>query len=186
MRVNKKKNQGLSIVEVLVTSVLLGVGLLGASALQLTGLKGTDSAHYRTIATFLANDMAERMRMNFPAIAAGDYQSDPDSPLGCAARPQGYKSCNSDACSPSELALFDVVQVQCGFVKEEGGEIKRSGGVEKSLPNGKLTISCPNNTCNDTSQYTINVAWIPRDQKDVGQFTNNTSGNYEIALVIRP
>lgn len=186
MRVNKKKIQGLSIVEVLVTSVLLGVGLLGASALQLTGLKGTDSAHYRTIATYLANDMAERMRMNLPAIADGDYQSDPDAPLGCAARPQGYKNCNSDACNAAELALFDTVQIQCGFVKVEGGVVKRSGGVEKSLPNGRLTINCPGNVCNATSQYIISVEWIPRDQNDVGQFTNNDAGTYEVALEIRP
>lgn len=186
MRLNKKKIQGLSIVEVLVTSVLLGVGLLGASALQLTGLKGTDSAHYRTVATFLANDMAERMRMNLPAIASGHYRSDPDQPLGCQTRPQGYKSCNSNACNAAELALFDTVQIQCGFVKIEGGVTKRSGGIEKSLPNGKLTISCPDNDCNATSEYTISVEWIPRDQKDIGQFTNNNSGNYEVALVIRP
>lgn len=186
MRVNKKNIQGLSLVEVLVTSVLLGVGLLGASALQLAGLKGTDSAHYRTIATFLANDMAERMRMNLPAIAAGDYRSNPDQPIGCQTSPQGYKNCNANACNPAELALFDTVQVQCGFVQSVSGVIKSSGGVEKSLPNGHLTISCPDNACNATSQYTINVAWIPRDENDIDTYTEGDSGTYVIDLVIRP
>ncbi|CAA6813608.1 MAG: Type IV pilus modification protein PilV [uncultured Thiotrichaceae bacterium] len=185
MRVTQKKSQGLSLVEVLVTAVLLGVGLLGASALQLTGLKGTDSAHYRTVATFLTNDMAERMRMNFPAIAAGDYRTIPDQALLCHALPEAFKDCNANTCNSAELAMFDTYQVQCGFVMTQGSVTSKSGGVENSLPNGQLSISCPSDLCDDTSEYTITVAWMPRDQNDSGIYTNN-SGNYEVTVVIRP
>lgn len=186
MSVNKKKIQGVSIVEVLVTSVLLGVGLLGASALQLTGLKGTDAAHYRTVATFLANDMAERMRMNLAAVATGDYQTLADQPLLCDDLPEDFKDCNANTCNATELALFDTYQIQCGFIVKAGAVTHKSGGVENSLPNGKLTISCPASVCNDTSQYTISVAWAPRDQNDIGQIVSSTNGSYEVDLVIRP
>ena len=82
--------------------------------------------------------------------------------------------------------MFDTYQVQCGFVMTQGSVTSKSGGVENSLPNGQLSINCPSDLCDETSQYTITVGWMPRDQDDVGTFTNTNSGNYEVTVVIRP
>ncbi len=61
--------EGMTLVEVLVALVILGVGLLGAAAFQLNALKYTDSARMTSQASFIAYDMLDRIRAN----AAADY-----------------------------------------------------------------------------------------------------------------
>lgn len=70
---NHFRQVGFSMIEVLVTIVLISFGLLGVAAMQLTALKNTHSAEYRTQATVLAYDIIERTRANRKALAAGSY-----------------------------------------------------------------------------------------------------------------
>ncbi|PVZ56136.1 type IV pilus modification protein PilV [Pseudomonas sp. B1(2018)] len=61
--------EGMTLIEVLMALVILGVGLLGAAAFQLNALKYTDSARMTSQASFIAYDMLDRIRAN----AAADY-----------------------------------------------------------------------------------------------------------------
>jgi len=70
---NKPAQNGMTLIEVLVALLILGVGLLGAAALQLNALKYTDSARMATQASFIAYDMMDRIRAN----AAADYTVTP-------------------------------------------------------------------------------------------------------------
>jgi len=58
------KASGFTLIEVLITIIVLAIGLLGMAALQSTGLKNNNSAYMRSQATVLAYDMADRMRAN--------------------------------------------------------------------------------------------------------------------------
>ena len=66
---SKGAQEGMTLIEVLDALLILGVGLLGAAALQLNALKYTDSARMTSQASFIAYDMMDRIRAN----AAGDY-----------------------------------------------------------------------------------------------------------------
>ena len=59
-----KQNSGFTLIEALVTMVLLASGLLGMIALQAKTLKFNQNAYLRTQATMLAYDMADRIRAN--------------------------------------------------------------------------------------------------------------------------
>ncbi|QHF41253.1 type IV pilus modification protein PilV [Pseudomonas sp. S34] len=61
--------EGMTLVEILVALVILGVSLLGAAAFQLNALKYTDSARMTSQASFIAYDLMDRIRAN----AAADY-----------------------------------------------------------------------------------------------------------------
>jgi len=63
----------MTLIEVLVSVLILGGGLLGAAALQLNALKYTDSSLMATQASFIAYDMMDRIRAN----AAADYRAMP-------------------------------------------------------------------------------------------------------------
>jgi type IV pilus assembly protein PilV len=65
------RQRGVSLVEVLVASVVLSIGLLGLAGLQAGGLKVGQSSIYRSQAAQLAYDLIERMRVN--AGHAADY-----------------------------------------------------------------------------------------------------------------
>ena len=55
---------GMTLIEVLVSVLILAVGLLGVAALQLKALKYTDSSRMISQASFIAYDMLDRVRAN--------------------------------------------------------------------------------------------------------------------------
>lgn len=55
---------GTTLLEVLITVILVSLGLLGLAGLQLTTVQNTNSATERFEATTLARDILERMRAN--------------------------------------------------------------------------------------------------------------------------
>lgn len=67
------KHRGFSLLEVLVTLVIISVGLLGLAGLQAVGLKNNQSALLRSQATCLAYDIIDRMRANRQAALAENY-----------------------------------------------------------------------------------------------------------------
>jgi len=56
--------RGVSLIEVLITLLVLSVGLIGLAGLQMVSIQANKSAYYRSQATLLAYDMADRMRAN--------------------------------------------------------------------------------------------------------------------------
>jgi type IV pilus assembly protein PilV len=63
------KQQGFTLLEVLIALLVLSIGLLGLAALQTTGLRSNQMATMRTLATQLAYDMTDRMRANPAGLA---------------------------------------------------------------------------------------------------------------------
>lgn len=55
---------GMTLIEVLVTVLILTLGLLGAAVIQLNALKITDSSKMSSQASFIAYDMLDRIRAN--------------------------------------------------------------------------------------------------------------------------
>lgn len=56
--------RGLTMIEILVTLVIVSVGLLGAAAMVINGLESNRNAFLQTQASVLAYDMADRIRSN--------------------------------------------------------------------------------------------------------------------------
>jgi type IV pilus assembly protein PilV len=66
-------NSGVSLIEVLVTTVILSVGLLGLAGMHLQGLKNNQSAYFRSQATILAYAALDKIRANRSAAIDGQY-----------------------------------------------------------------------------------------------------------------
>src|SRR5690606_26552754 len=66
-----RRAAGFSMIEVLVSLLVLALGLLGFALLQTMNLRYTQSADYRTHATNLAYELADQMRAN--RLSAADY-----------------------------------------------------------------------------------------------------------------
>lgn len=58
------RQSGITLIEVLITVVLVSIGLLGLAGLQLTSVQNSNSSNERFMATTLAQDILERMRAN--------------------------------------------------------------------------------------------------------------------------
>jgi type IV pilus assembly protein PilV len=64
---------GSSMIEVLVTMIIVAVGLLGHAGLIGVSLKSNNSAYLRSQATLLSYDIIERIRMNKALAKAGSF-----------------------------------------------------------------------------------------------------------------
>jgi type IV pilus assembly protein PilV len=69
----RRLGRGFTLIEVLVTLVILSVGLLGMAALHTTNLRNNLDSALRSQASALAADIADRMRANRNAAIAGNY-----------------------------------------------------------------------------------------------------------------
>ena len=63
---------GMTLIEVLVSVLILGIGLLGAAAIQLNALRYTDSSAMTSQASFIAYDMMDRIRANVDGNATNN------------------------------------------------------------------------------------------------------------------
>lgn len=63
--------KGFTLIEVMITIVVLAFGLLGFAMLQTTALRFSQSSNHRTQATMLASDLLDQMRAN--RLAAAQY-----------------------------------------------------------------------------------------------------------------
>lgn len=68
-----RQSAGFSLIEVLVSVLVLGSGILGMASLQLNALKYNQVAAVRSQATFLVYDITDRMRANRTKAQAGSY-----------------------------------------------------------------------------------------------------------------
>jgi len=66
-----KREHGFSLIEVLVSLVIIAIGLLGAMALQATSLREGQVSNYRNSATLIAQSVLEQIRAD--NIHAADF-----------------------------------------------------------------------------------------------------------------
>jgi type IV pilus assembly protein PilV len=70
---SRSSQSGTTLIEVLITVVLVSIGLLGLAGLQLTTVQNSNSSSERFEATTLAHDILERLRANRQPALAGQY-----------------------------------------------------------------------------------------------------------------
>ncbi len=97
------KERGFTLIEVLVTVIILAIGLLGLAGLQLSGLRYTHSAYQSSQATILGNDIIDRMRVNRLQAESGSYN------IAIGATPASVSCIGTGAnCNPATLATADL------------------------------------------------------------------------------
>lgn len=67
------RQQGATLIEVLIATVIISIGLLSVAALQTVALKSNQGSYFRSQATFLAYDLADRIRAAPDSALNGDY-----------------------------------------------------------------------------------------------------------------
>jgi len=75
------RQQGIALIEILISVLVLGIGLLGIAALQSSSVRYSQSAQERTTALILAGTLTEIMRSNPDVARSGSYAGDCESEL---------------------------------------------------------------------------------------------------------
>ena len=125
---NLRKSVGFTMLEVMISIVIIAFGLLGVAGLQAFALKNTQSANFRLTATTLANDIIDRMKSNYAGVSSGSYNRPNSGDY------EASVNCNGAPCSAALLGDFDRAEW--------------ARRVRQALPGG-VGIVCLDSTPND-------------------------------------
>lgn len=131
---------GFTMIEVLVTILIVSFGLLALAAMLTRSIEYSRGSMMRTVALQQANDMADRMRANIPALNSGAYSNISHSASACTA---------CTACTPQELATYDI----CTWNNQNAN----------SLPLGRGAVT------KSGSVYSVAVSWDGRRNGTVNE-----------------
>jgi type IV pilus assembly protein PilV len=112
---SRARSAGFSLIEVLVSILVLSFGMLGVASLLATSLSGSHTSSLRTQAIVLADDLADRMRANRAtavAAAPNNYEGIAPSENRCRAVHYAHRHAVPVACTPAELAADDLFDWQ--------------------------------------------------------------------------
>jgi len=146
--IQKAGQQGFTLIEVLVSMVILSIGVLGLGVLQLTSLQNTQGGYMRSQATIHAYSIVDAMRANIPAVTNRDF----DITFN-AATPQAGQCYGLLAdCTTTQMADADVARWRTLLGNQ--------------LPNGSGSITTVD--LGATTQVTIRVRWVDPYSADNG------------------
>jgi type IV pilus assembly protein PilV len=152
-----RSQRGDTMIEVLVTIIIIAVGVLGTAALQVTTLKNLSTSHSTSIAAMLADDLGERMRSN--PDAANDYVHKGNVP-------DAFSDCAANACTDTQLAQYDLGtwwQDATAVLPALSTEVRQEAGVYRIFVywdedrSGSTGKACPPQSDADMECFTIDV-----------------------------
>ena len=126
------KQRGFSMIEILVTLVIIAIALLGTAGLQAQAIKTSKGSEFRNQAIFLSADIVERMEANKTEAVAGT--------VGVAST-----ACDAGICAGAALTAYDLANWQAAVAALPSGQ-------------GSITLTTPGNP----ATYTILVSWVDR------------------------
>lgn len=148
--------RGISLIESLVAIVVMALGILGILGVQMRTLADTQTGVRRAQAIRLIEDLSERVKSQPNGLGVMDaYVRDWDETGATETSP----NCQEDACSPSELATYDLN--------------RWIDNVRAALPLGDAAVFlATDNTTEDPRQLGVMISWRQneRDEKSAAIF----------------
>lgn len=159
---NHCRQAAFTLLEVLITLIILSIGLLGLAGLQTMSLRNNHSAYLRSQATSQIYDIVDRMRANTDQVnnsyvfteskytfdEIGQQTNDCDKKAGCS------------AAQMAEHDLFNWKQAIRGALPQGIGIICRDSSMEDgayALASDEVTTSCTNLS---TDPLVIKIWWV--------------------------
>lgn len=156
-------NRGFTMIELLVAVLVLGIGVLGITALQMVSLQNNRSALVHSEAVQYAYDMMDRIRANpLGAVPGQAYDG-----FALTDAPPGGVDCVAANCSQAQMVNFDQAIWKCslgGFNSDATCTGFRASGVlppeadQPGLPGGDGSI-----VVDGAGVVTISVSWQEPD-----------------------
>lgn len=166
------RTAGFTMIEILVTLVILMIGLLGIAGLMAQGQRTSFEAYQRQQALALANDMAERIKAN-PAgvndtVVGTTYLAAVGTPVGTGSQFKTMAAdCAAANCTNADMVQYDVA-VWDGLLAGAAAETTTGGAALGPLinPRGCIQLvdstacpACGGALASRQVRYRVSVAW---------------------------
>lgn len=147
------KETGATLIEVLVAMVVLAIGLLGLAGLQATSVQSNHSAYYRSQATILASDLADRMRANRTEALTNAYLID---------FPTSSTSNDEDSGTSAQKDIAAWLNQLAGTLPDGTGKVEKNStlvtiSIRWNDTRGQIKASDDANTHNETFAYRTEI-----------------------------
>lgn len=172
----KRYSNGFTMIEILISVLILAIGLLGLAGLQTSGLRSVNNASLYTESTLAMNDLIERLRANPKEVNLNTFSAITSAAnIDCTTLPNPYCSqyyngssqVAAQSCTSSQMATYDLNVWFCG---ERIGNTAadRAPGVVDRFPQASLTIQCIDTNpasgadadpCTDGSPHRLTLTW---------------------------
>jgi type IV pilus assembly protein PilV len=148
-----KQERGFSLLEVLISMLIIMFGALGIAGMQFFAITSTENARYQNVATMLGSSLAASMQSNV-AYWGTPPESIEFNGTAIIGGPPAYPgSCQGAAniCTAPQMAAYDL--------KKWTEQI--AGLTTSLLPSGRATIACPPGIT--PAVCTITLSWSERN-----------------------
>lgn len=166
--------QGFTLIEVLVATLVLTVGILGVAAMQMVSFQTNQSAFARSQAIYLAQDIFDRIRANavgyqtttvYDLIDTDTSSTIPDDP-SCVTTTAG--------CTALQMAQQDAREWAQNFVNVDSVDDYRT-----TLPDGSGVLT----RTGTTNEFTVVIGWMDRNWAASGSLYREASPRSVIIVV---
>ncbi|WP_297574827.1 type IV pilus modification protein PilV [uncultured Deefgea sp.] len=160
------QQSGLSLIEVMVSVMILGLGLLGLAALQTRSVMMNQSSYYRSIAADLAAELSDRIRANRTPFLAS---SDADSPV---ALPPDFSKCVQNSSNNDNIdCAAQSSGIESYLVSAEMTNWNQF--LRSQLPGATFTLVQAAGQSTGFYRYTLEISWI--DNRSASSVASKTA-----------
>jgi len=155
------RHAGSSLLEVLVTMVILSIGLLGYAGMQASSLRSTETGRMRSEVIALAGDISERLKANQQQADAGAYN-------GSFSENSSPPDCSLNACTSRQMSKQDLSSwyERLSTLPDGKGNITKTiitiDGIDSTLMTISLCwnegrVAAPNSSCPPQSDNALQL-----------------------------
>lgn len=152
------RHRGFTMVEVMITVLVLSIGMLTIASLQATAKRSGHQAWQRSLAIALADSMVERIRAN-PSAAADYHTGLGDAALGGGTIADAPTDCAAEECSTEQMAEWDLWNWERrldGAAIQDADDNDAGGLIE---PHGCIVFEEAGAAAPDTGRLRVVVSW---------------------------
>lgn len=152
----RHKSRGFTMIELLISLLLMGISIMGFSALQSRTMQETLDTQQRSVALWRANGLIDRIAANNSVTSKDAYVAAVNGMGSCPSSPATSCSAATGStpaeCTQEEMADYDVWSALC------------SSGIplDQQLINFDSSLSCAGGACAVGTDMTLVFSWLSK------------------------
>lgn len=182
-----KRGSGFTLLEVLVSILVVGIGLLALAATQGRSLKAAREAEMQGVAAIFSEQIADAMRANSSGTinASGNvaedwsgYVESSYSDHTSAPTPACTVTASDTACTSSQMAAYDLYKFKSGLASAFNGTTVRAIVCRDNSASSSISFDDDKlGGCTGGGKLMIRVAWKAALEKSANSALGSNAGN---------
>ncbi len=175
---NRRRQRGVTLIEVLIAIVIMAIGLIGIAAMQAAALGNNQLSFEYTQVVTAGQNLAERMRANRDGVSNNFY-------LFAAGTPGNPGvNCATASCTSQQQANWDLAAWYASLAPSVSfANVPATASA--NLPGVQVAVACETVTCVPDDVRTITIFWDSRRNGATG-IACDPDDNADLACVRLP